>query len=448
MQPSLRYNAIKIFTIGVFRNTCIKDIVRNINLFLYKTLIPPNKRHLLKFASLTLLIFQCCICASQQDETETLKSKQPSTFYANTLSVHPFGVFISRINNNFQLHAAAKPSLSLNISTGNVWLPNVTGYYPSDENDRNTMRGFAWHLREGRYDKNSPGGIAELHADGILRNYQVKFNIPISNNQELKFYTRMFSVTAGKVPYALLNSDQFIEWFHSNVAGGEDPFSRKVYGLNQAQLFYMDINGNSLLLKDGDFIFSGIDLSYYYYPNFNYLATRNILTNIGLQSGLNISKVNPSIDLGVNLTGIKKIKPKKSANEFHLGASIGALRQKIINYGNGVLLSNKHVILSSELLFEYVIPAKNKRFFSIATTWYAQGSYHKKNESEYMVLSGQRITTHWHYAISHLYRALTAHSLAFTYTKGKFSGWIYLREDLLVDNAPDTQTGIGFKLTL
>ena len=63
-----------------------------------------------------------------------------------------------------------------------------------------------------------------------------------------------------------------------------------------------------------------------------------------------------------------------------------------------------------------------------------------------MVLSGERIEPHWHYAISHLYRPLSANNLTLTYGKGNIVFWIYLREDLVVDNAPDAQTGIGLRL--
>ena len=229
-----------------------------------------------------LLNYGACYSQSGYD---TLKNTEIySTFHANTLSVHPFGVFISRINNNFQLKPDRKISISANISSGNVWLPYVKAYNPLNEDDRIAMKKIVWHKRQYEYDLiNSPSKTTEFHADGVIRQYQVKFNYPISDKHELKTDIRMFSLDRGNVPASLLTSVKFIEWYHSNIAGGEDLFGRKAYGLDQARIRYKDENGKRLELDNGDFMFSGIDLSYYYYPHFNSFEKHRIYTNVGLQ---------------------------------------------------------------------------------------------------------------------------------------------------------------------
>ena len=110
-------------------------------------------------------------------------------------------------------------------------------------------------------------------------------------------------------------SDEFIEWIHSNIAGGEDPFARKYYGLNHAGIRYIDENGKILHLDKGNLIISGIEFSYNYYPQFKLLKKKNIYTNYGLQLGVNVSEINASLDLGFNSSIVKKIKIKTN-NEF------------------------------------------------------------------------------------------------------------------------------------
>jgi hypothetical protein len=65
-----------------------------------------------------------------------------------------------------------------------------------------------------------------------------------------------------------------------------------------------------------------------------------------------------------------------------------------------------------------------------------------------MVLTGNRVSTHWHYALSHLYRRLTYNTLFISYSKGFFSVSGYIKEDFFVDNAPDAQTGVAVRFNL
>ena len=402
-------------------------------------------RYLLLFVILSAN-FGLCFSQSENDSLKTNYLNNFEIIIPNNLSTHPLGVYISRINHNFQIKPAKKPSISLNISNGNVWLPYVKAYKPIRETDRNITRSFVWHEREGNFDYiNSPTKSIELHADGVYRIYHLRIDLPIFNNRELKLNIRAFSVDDGNFPFSTLTSDRFIEWFHTNIKGGEDPFARKIYGYNQTKIKYTDENGKSLELNGGNFIIPGFDLAYQSYPDFNDLRNRNIFTSFGVQLGVNISKINPSLDLGITSSINKKIAFKK--REIIIGIAIGALRQRVLKFGKGVIISNKNFLYSSELMFNYRKQINRKSYFSIATRYSFQSSFNSMKDFDYIVLTGDRITTHWHHSLSHLYRPMTSNSLTFTYNRGNYALSYYLREDFYVDNAPDAQTGIEFKFT-
>lgn len=366
---------------------------------------------------------------------------------ASTLSVHPLGLFMSRLQGNFQQKADLKPSFSLSLNNGNVWLPPVSAYHPLALSDQQEMEAMPWHYRQTFFDpNNSPNESEYMFADGVIRQYLLKFNLPISDQQEVKIATRMFSLDKGKQPLSFFTSDQFIEWFHSNIAGGVDPFARKIYGYNKAKIVYKDRQNDTLSIDDGDFVFSGIDLGYAFYPNFKAWEKKQIYTNFNVQLGVNTHKFNPSLDLGISAT-LTKTLALQANKELRFSANLGLLKPGITRFVDGVQLTSAPVLFNSHCLIEYVKPITNEAYLSFATTWYFQSAYFRKSDEHALVLSGDRYTTHWHYSLSHLYRKLSANSFIVSYTKNKSSWWIYLREDLLVDNAPDAQTGIGYRYT-
>jgi len=392
-----------------------------------------------------LLFVPYSFCFSQKVNDSLDFENTFAAYHANTMSTHPFGIFISRISPDFQLKPSEKMSVSFTISNGNVWLPFVKAYIPLYETDRDAMRKFIWHEREGNFDLNTPSRTMDFEADGTIRLYLLKLNLPVSPAAEFRINTRMFSLDSGKLPYSTLTSDQFIEWFHSHISGGEDPFARKVYGYNHAGIRYTDQDGNIFRMQSNEFLFAGFDVSYYYYPEFHSLGRRHFYTSLGIQLGINVNKVNPSADIGVNPTLVKRFIINKR-NEIHLGASLGVLKQHIIRFGEGVQLSNSQFLFSSEFLLKYILRLRHQQSLSVATNYWVQNAYNRPHEFDYMVLTGQRISTHWNYAISHLYRPITANSLLITFATGKFACSVYFREDMLVDNAPDLQTGVGVQV--
>jgi hypothetical protein len=387
-------------------------------------------------------------CFSQTDTASIIldSGNTSQSFLPNTISTHPLGVLISRISHNFQMKPSEKSSIALNISSGNVWLPYVKGYFPLNVSDINSMENIVWSAREFSFDFiNSPSKTIEFHADAVIRLYQFNLIIPISHNFELKLNTRCVSADRGNIPFSLLTSDQFIEWFHSTLAGGEDPFARKVYGFNKTKISYTDENGKTFTLDNGDFIFSGVDVILYYYPTFKSLIKRNIYINFGLQTGINTNRINPSLDIGLNSSVNKQI-TIGSKRKLQLGVATGILRQKVQMLGEGVQISSNKFLFSAEVLLNYQKQTAKGSFISFGTSYFVQSPYNNKDDYKSIVLSGDRISSHWHYSLSHLYRYLSYNTLFITYSKGAFSISAYVKEDLLVDNAPDVQTGLGLRV--
>ncbi len=364
-------------------------------------------------------------------------------FYANTLSTHPFGIYISRINNNFQTGQYPHYSFEFNISSGNVWWPYVKSYTPTDKSVRDEMRKHVWHERETYFDKNSPAKTREITVDGTIRLYKIDFTVPVFKNQEIKIFAKAFSMDNFHFPY--ITSDQFIEWFHNNITREGDVFGRQEYGFDRVFYYYKDVNGKEINLSGNDFVFSGLAIAYYYYPGLKSFNKHNFFLNLGGQLGFNTTKVNPSMDLGINSTLTKIFDFKKRA--LILAFSGGILRQKLIPFGEGVEISTRKFLYSGELLFTYRKKLKNNNCLDFTTTYYVQSAYNTPGEFDYIVLTGYR-RRHWNHPILDLYHPLTGNSFMISFSSTNFSFSVYLREDLKVDNAPDIQVGYAFKVKI
>ncbi|CAA9200232.1 hypothetical protein [Flavobacterium collinsii] len=366
----------------------------------------------------------------------------------NILSNHPLGIYISRLNHSFNVRSPDKYSFSFEVSSGNVVLPYVKSYELTDPNDQKIAKNLPWHTREFSFDLNKvPANTKEFFADGVIRSYRFTFTLPITVHHELNFGLRMNSLDGGKYPYSIFTSDETIEWFHSNIAGGEDPFSRRHYGLNKAGISYKDENDKVLTMNNGNFTIPGIDINYNYYPKLEMNEKHHIYLNFGTQLGINTSKYNPVADFGVSASILKK-KIIKNKNILSFGASAGVLRQHFLEYGDRVNISSQNFFYSFEGLIDYKVKLKNNNRISYGINYNFQTSYNKKNERDYIVLTGERINTHWQKTISHLYENLEGWNFICTYSTKRFSYFIYFREDLNLDNAPDFQTGIGLKMSI
>lgn len=357
------------------------------------------------------------------------------------ISNHPLGIFILRIDHNFNIQPPNKIQIHIGIHNGNVWQPYVKAYKPLEPATQAFMEEFIWYNRETNFDaKTMPSDSIAYHADAVIRAIPADLRIRLTNHHEINLRIRSFLITRGKIPFSTITSDHFLEWFHSNIAGGEDPFARKYYGYNKADISYTDEESESINLKSGDFLIPGIEAHYYYYPDFNFTGKKRFYMNFGIHAGGNISKYNRSFDLGISSSVLKEIHLQNHQN-LKIGFGLGFLKQGILKYGNHVNIINNNFLYSFEGEIAYYKQVSEDSYYSVGLNYYFQNPYNRKEEFNYIVLTGNRVTTHWHYAVTHLYTSLQSWSLIFCYSR-KRTILAYIREDFKVNNAPDIQTGV------
>lgn len=366
----------------------------------------------------------------------------------NLLSNHPLGIYISRINHNFKVRSTEKYSFSVDVSSANVMLPYVKFYELTNPTDRAFAAQFPWHDREFKFDLNTVSAkTKEFMADGLIRSYKLTFSLPITAHHELNFGIRSYSLDKGKYPFSVFTSDESIEWFHSNIAGGEDPFSRRYYGLNKVKLSYRDENNRFITMNNGDFRIPGIEINYFYYPELEMNKKNKVYLNFGTHLGINISRFNPVADIGISSSAVKKILVQNK-NILTIGVSAGALRQRFVKFGDRVNFSNQTFLYSFEGLLDYKRKLRNHNSISYGINYAFQTSYDATKGFDHLILTGQRVKTHWQQTFSHLYKNLEGWNFICTYSVKQFSYFASVREDLRLDNAPDIQTAVGVKISL
>ena len=366
------------------------------------------------------------------------------------LPIHHFGLFSGRINQNFKLRPPQKTLFTFTLASANTFHPFVEMYLPKDETTRNQLREQIWYNRNYYKDQQTtPSDYENIIVDAVFKNLRVDFNTKIGKNQELQITLRSYLITKGKYPFSFFSSDESIEWFHSNIAGGEDPFGRKYYGLNQVHVKYQDRNERILDLKDGEFIFAGIELNYFYYPNFIKLKNKNISINFGTHLSINTSKDNPSLDVGFSGNILKKW-TLKNKNEIRTAFGSALLRRNTIDFKDLIQLGNNKFLGSIESMFEYTKYTRKGNYHSVSVNYQIQTPYSKKEEANYYQLVGkwQEIHSGWQNGFEKLYEYQSAWSWLYTYGRKNYAFTIYIKEDLYLNNSPDIQTGFSLKIPI
>jgi len=369
----------------------------------------------------------------------------------NILTTHHFGVFSSRISTNFKFKTPNKTTLTLSSSSGNNFHPFVEAYFPKDPEVKKQLSDIIWHDRPFNFvdQETTPADYLNIVIDAVIKDFRLGINIPLAKKHELNINLRSYLITKGKYPLSLFTSDESIEWIHSNIAGGEDPYGRKYYGMNQVNFEYFDRNGNTLKLEKNDFFIGGIEINHFYYPSISINETKNIFVNFGSHLGINTSKFNPSIDLGLSANAIKKV-PLKNNYEFSFAVGTNVLHKNIINFKEVIDLGNNKFLATIESNLEITKFTQKGNFNAFGINYQIQSRYNKKEEADYYKLLGkwQEINGGWQHGVTTLYKALSNWSFIYTYGSPKFKLSMYLKEDLLVNNAPDFQTGVSLKLPI
>ncbi|AUP78641.1 hypothetical protein [Flavivirga eckloniae] len=391
-----------------------------------------------------------CICSlsasAQQKDSLSIKNgiDNPSL-----LTTHHFGIFSSRINPNFKLAPPKKPVLTISHASGNNFHPFVEAYFPKDPKVREEQSKLIWHDRNFHFIDQilTPADYLNIVIDAIIKEFRIGINIPLNKKHELGIALRSYLITKGKHPFSFFSGDETIEWFHSNIEGGEDPFGRRYYGLNQVNFRYFDRNGNTLELNENGYFVGGIELSHFYYPALSINSLRNLFVNFGSHLGINTSKFNSSLDLGISVNVIKKAK-LKNLYEFNVGAGISVLRKNLIDFKHVIDLGNNPFLATIQSDLEISKYTRKGHYNAFGVSYQIQSRYNRRREADYYKLLGkwEEINGGWHHGVSTLYKAHSNWSFIYTYGHHKYTFSIFFKEDFLVNNAPDLQTGISLKI--
>ncbi|WP_430409495.1 hypothetical protein [Kordia sp.] len=400
----------------------------------------------MKYQKLVFVLFLCLnsFVFAQSDQDSIPPFTKNGISKPSIVSTNPFGIFISRLNHNFKLKASKRTELSINLESGNVWGPNVKTYIPSNESDRNGLIGIPWYSRQFFFDGDTQDAQSfEIETDGVIKGLRVDLTIPIAKNQELVVGLRAFMLTNGKFPFSIFTNDKFIEFFHENIAGGSDPFDRKVFGLDKASINYTDRNGRRLNVGNGDFLTAGIETHYYYYPKI--WNDKKIYLNFGGHLGTNLSKYNMSMDIGLSAAGVKQF-DLNDRNFILFGLGTNILRKNALDLQSDNLdFGTNDFIGSLETNVEYTFLSQGKTYHSFGLNFYVQTSLHKKEEDEYNVyIRDDEAFNSWGHGTRHLYKNNNYWTFVYTFTR-KISTSIYIQQDFTVNNNPDLQTGVSVK---
>ncbi|WP_143185568.1 hypothetical protein [Winogradskyella jejuensis] len=369
----------------------------------------------------------------------------------NMQTTHHFGIFSSRIQQNFKRESLNKTRISFNYASGNNFQPFVETHLPRDPAVREELSQVIWFQR--RFDfidqETTPADYYNIVIDAVIKEFRIDLTFPIAKKHELGINLRSYLITDGSYPFSFFTSDETIEWFHSNIAGGEDPFGRRFYGLNEVNFSYTDRNGNTLRLDKNDFFIGGLEINHHYYPTFEFNKTRNLYFNFGSHIGINMSKFNPSVDIGISANALKQIK-FKNKNELDIAAGASLLRKNIIDFDEVIDLGNNSFIASLEADVEYTKYTQKGNYNAFGLNYQIQSRYNKKEETEYYRLLGDfsAINAGWHNGVTRLYVPLSNWSIIYTYGRKNFKLSLYVKQDFSVNNAPDIQTGINISAPL
>jgi len=400
-----------------------------------------------------LFVFVFCvsftISYSQQSDSTYINYKNGIS-KPSLLATHPFGIFFTRIQGNFKTRPNKKTTINLSIESGNVWSAPITAYIPNDEALREQVRQIPWHGTEFAFNVDEiDAKRINLSVDGVLKGFRANLAYKINAQSEFNFGIRTFMLTKGKAPFTLLTGDQFIEGFHDNIAGGNDPFARRLFGLDKAKILYTDRNNNTLEINNGDFFIGGFETSYYYYPQLSINSFKNFYINFGAHLGINLSKYNASLDFGIS-TNILKTYALNDLKYFQFGLSIGVLRKNGIEFKtNNIDFGTNKYLGYLENIIEYNFISKRKTTHSFGIDFYLQTSLNKKDEFEYIIPIRNGVSEKaWITGISNLYKNNNYWTFLYSFTRKTVTTTFYLQQDLNVNNNPDIQTGASITFGL
>ena len=135
---------------------------------------------------LWLFLFSVPILLKAQDHGNTNFIEKNGIYKHSVLSTHPFGIFFSRLNNNFKTHTSSKTELSISLESGNVWGPFVKTYIPNDDDIRDLVSQREWHQRQYILNEDTISAKTfEIKTDGVIKGLRANINFKVNKTQEV-----------------------------------------------------------------------------------------------------------------------------------------------------------------------------------------------------------------------------------------------------------------------
>ena len=201
------------------------------------------------------------LCSQQKDSTYFKNGiENPSL-----LATHHFSIFSTRIQQNFKRIRACKATVRCTAESGNTFHPYVEAYLPKSQHIRDEFNTKIWYNRQFDFENQATTPAEVMHGvfDAVIKGYHLDLTFPFAKQHELTMSLRSSLITKGTAPFSLFTGDEFIEWFHSNVAGGHDPYGGSYYGMHKVHFNYRDRNENERTLNNGDFFLGRIQLNHH-----------------------------------------------------------------------------------------------------------------------------------------------------------------------------------------
>ncbi|WP_299278229.1 hypothetical protein [uncultured Psychroserpens sp.] len=390
-----------------------------------------------------LLIFFSTLTVFSQGH-DSLYHKTANIFKPSVVSTHPSGIFLSRIQGNFNFAPTESTKINLSVESGNVWSPPVVAYIPNQTSDRDFISQFPWHVREFAVDVDTLDAKSlKVASDGVIKGFRPNIRFKLNTTSELKIGMRLFLLSGGKAPFSLVTNDNFIEYFHDNIAGGDDPFDRGLYPKNKASLLFKDRNDNQVNIKRGDVFLNGFEFTHLFYPEFLKNEERHLYFNIATHVGLNTSQYNSSIDFGIGINAMKQY-AYKQVGLFNIGFNLGINRLNLFDLkSSNVEFASNDYLANIETIIEYNFFSKGKTRHAFGLDFYIQTSLYKTDEFDYLIPTKNGTSfKSWNMGTENLYKNNNYWTLMYTFQK-KGSMTFYLQQDLTVNNNPDIQAGIN-----
>jgi hypothetical protein len=423
-----------------FSLLCFRESVKKIN----------SLRIELHLLLLAVFVFLCLFSRAQTPRDSTLVIND-GLIKPNLISVHHFGLFLGRMEQDFKVKSNPKTTLNFQLKSGNIFHPYVESYLPADPAIRAGFADETWFFRQFDYvdQQTTPAEIQNIVIDAVYKTLRADIVIPFNDYHELRLGLRAFATIKGSPLDSPLTGDDFIEWFHSNVAGGEDAFGRRFYGLNEVNINFRDRNGRTLSMDHGDVILGGIETAYTYHLPWKKANDRGWFLNTTSQLSINTHRYNRGLDMGTGMSVLKKIN-HHDRSKFWIGLGSSVLATRLIDRSENIEIINNRFLNNNELSVQWVHTTVKGNENRIMLHYQNQSPYFDRDEQDYFHLKGawDAINQGWHHGYTTLIENTSFYTLVYSHIRKSWALQAYLKQDLAVNMAPDLETGVSLTVPL